>query len=464
MKTLQILSLLLMAVTVSCCTSSIENFVVGDNFINDQTGIVKIDTLTLKSSIVKFDSIQTDSPGRFLAGGNYNSISGYKNVNSFMTMAFDDNIDNIKFTFDSLCLILNYDKYYAGDTMVTQTLSVHRVLEEMKLDDKDHHLYSNSNFKYDATPLGSVSLKPKPISEADSVSIRLSDKLGIQLAQMIKDKTDTITSSDMFLKFFRGIVIKSEKNVKSAIFGYRTSDSGSTDKSSTSTTAATGRIKTRPQFRLYYHKNRDAEDEGELYYKFSFVKDGIHFNQFSEDLSGSLLDGIENTRNERNTKLTDNHSIAQSGIRIFTKIKIPYIDNLLQIGDNSALVGAQLRIYPIKGTYGYINGVPDLPDSLYVYGGDNRNELISQITLSGSSSSYAYALLTVENDVEKNVYYRIDISTFLESELATVTETNKSLMIGYGSKGAMNTAEHVILGGVNSGKYKPVLDVYYYHN
>ena len=39
MKTFQILSLLLTLLLASCSISSIEDFVVGDNFIKNQTGV-----------------------------------------------------------------------------------------------------------------------------------------------------------------------------------------------------------------------------------------------------------------------------------------------------------------------------------------------------------------------------------------------------------------------------------------
>jgi hypothetical protein len=101
---------------------------------------------------------------------------------------------------------------------------------------------------------------------------------------------------------------------------------------------------------------------------------------------------------------------------------------------------------------------------MYVYSADRRNKLIDQITLPGSTTSYAYAHLVVQKDVEETVFYEIDVSGFIESELKEELETNLSLMIGYGSTAAKKTAEHVILGGINSGKYAPNLNVYYYHN
>lgn len=455
MKTIQILSLMLILfLSVSCSISSVEDFVVGDNFIKDQTGVVMIDTLTIQSSSIKYDSIISNSSGSFLVGSNYNYFSGYKNSNSFLTMKFDDAIEDTEFVFDSLRLILNYNTYYAGDTTVTQTLSVYQLQEQMEL--TDTYLYTTSNFKCDPTPLATINLKPKPNSHKE-VSIKLPNKLGNRLAQMIKEKKDTITNQDLFIKFFNGLAIKSESNVKGAIVGFRTSDSGTTDE--TSTTKST--IETKPEIRLYYHKYPNPNDVHDLYYKFSFVTDGIYFNQISGDPTNSLLDGISATNNERSSKLTNNYTLLQSGIQVFTKLKIPYIDNLLKIGKNSALVGATLRLYPIKGTYSSTNL---LPDTMYVYSADHRNKLINQITLPGSSTDYAYAYLTIQKEVEETVFYEIDVSGFIESELKQELETNLSLMIGYGSSAAKKTAEHVILGGSNSGKYSPKLNVYYYHN
>ena len=453
MKTFQILSLLLALFTISCSTSSIEEFVLGDNFINDQTGVVMIDTLTIQSSTVKYDSIISNSSGRFLVGSNYNSFSGYKYANSFMTMKFDDAIEYTKFEFDSICLVLNYDTYYSGDTTITQTIDVYQLQEQMELEDS--YLYSTSNFSYNPVALGSVNLKPQPNSH-EEVSIRLSDKLGTRLTNMIKEKKDTITTQDLFLKFFNGLVIKARTQTKGAIIGFRAADSGSTED-----TGTTSDTETKPEIRLYYHLSPNPNDLHDLYYKFSFVTDGIYFNQISGDSTGSLLENIGNTNNERASKLTGNNVLVQSGIQTFAKLKIPYIDNLLKIGQNSALVGATLRLYPIKGTY---TSTTNLPDSLYVYSADRRNQLIGQVTIPGSTSDYAYARLTIQKEVEETVFYEVDISSFIELELKEELETNLSLMIGYGSSITKKSAEHVVLGGANSGKYSPDLNVYYYHN
>lgn len=153
MKTSQILSFVLSIISVSCTISSIEDFVVGDNFINDNTGVVMADTFTIKSSSVRLDSIISNASDRFLVGNNYNYFSGYKNTSSYLQVKFDDDIDQTSFVFDSVNLVLYYDASYCGDTTIDQTFTVHQLEEEMQ-ERSDGSLYSTTHFKYNHIPLG----------------------------------------------------------------------------------------------------------------------------------------------------------------------------------------------------------------------------------------------------------------------------------------------------------------------
>lgn len=447
MKTFQILIVLLAFLSVSCSTTSLEDFVVGENFIADKSGILMIDTMAIKSSTFKYDSINSNSSGRILVGSNYNSFSGFLNSNAYLEMTFDDNISNTEFVFDSLCLILNYDTYYTGDTTMLQTFSIHQLQEEMELDESSA-LYTTSKFSYQTNALGTETFRPRPNS-GKSLSIRLADQLGNRLAQFIKDNQDTLISETLFKKFFNGMVIKSTPEVKGAVIGF-----------SVSTASTTASASTKPEMRLYYHLSPNPENLTDLYYKFSMYDDGIYYNQISGDISGSQIATIDDSDHEISSELTADQTIARSGIQLFSKITIPYIDNLLQLGQNSAFISASLRIYPIKGTY---KSIDDLPSTLEVYGSDRLNRFTGQLTAPGSSD-VVYANLKVISDVEEVAYYETDISSFVDTELKEEKETINSLMIGFGSTEAAKSAIHVIFGGANSGKYSPKLNIYYYHN
>lgn len=449
MKTLKLPSLLIAIVLASCSVSSIEEFVVGDNFVHDDSGIVMIDTMTIKASIVQFDSIISNSSGRLLAGSTYNSFSGFKNSNAFMEMTFTDDITYTNFVYDSLCLILTYDTYYTGDTTVTQKFSVHQLKEEMELNSNDE-IYTTSQFKYNDSALGSVQLKPRPNSKKE-LSIRLSDSLGNRLTQMVKGKNDTLITQSLFKSFFKGLVIKTEKDIKGAAVGFKVTSASTTSDTSTDTTM--------PEIRLYYHLSPNPDLLSGLYYKFIF-SDGIYFNQISGNSSNSLLEGIAASENEISSSLTDNNIIVQAGIQTFSKIWVPHVANLLMIGQNSGVIASGLRLYPVKGTY---SNSADLPDSLYIYTADRKNKLTGQMTLPDGTTT-AYVTKKVITDVEETVYYQVDITSFIISELNEGLETNKSLFIGYGSDQASKSLNQIILGGPHSGKYSPEIFTYYYHN
>ena len=457
-----ILCFLLAIITISCNVSSIEEFVVGENFIKDNTGATMIDTFKITTSTVMKDSLTSNGVGRILVGSNYTPYTGYLSSNAYFEMVFDDDIINTKkVVYDSLCMVLSYDTYFSGDTTVSQSFTVHRVLEEMQLDKKKGVLYTNSSFTYETTPFGSFTVTPRPKTNKN-ISFRLSDALGRKLTQMIIRESDTITNDEYFVKyFFNGVVIRSNSNVNGAAFGFRT-----TDKSTSGTTTGTvveKNPKIKPEFRLYYHLNPNVEEKHGLYYKFSFQSDKIHFNQIVPNTTNSLLSGLTSAKDmdERSSTLTNNCIYAQSGIPYYMKLQIPYLQNVKLIDKYSALIGATLNLYPVKGTY---KESTELPDTLYIYSAITKtNKITGQILASGSTSNYVFAAKTIANNLDKTVSYVVDISSFINSEMAESSKYNLSLMLGYGSS-AGKALDHVILGGANSGKYSPKLNLYYYHN
>lgn len=459
MKTFQLPGVLLLLLLSACSISNVEDFVVGDNFIKSSAGTVMIDTLTLQSSTVKIDSLASNASGRLLMGCNYNSFSGYKYADPYFEMQFGDAINYTTFDYDSLYLVLNYDKYYTGDTTVTQPFEVYQLSEQMALN--NNYLYTTSYFPTFDFTLGTFDLAPHPQSKKE-ITVRLSDFIGKKLAGMLKRKSDTITTQSLFLEFFKGLTIKSPHDAKGAVLGISapSSTSSTNDATSGTTTTTTSTTASGPEMRLYFHLNPNPNDLHGLYYKFTFYSDGIYYNQVTNNKASSMIGSIPESEYEISSQQTDNEVLVQSGMQTYAKIKIPYVDNLLWMGKNSGLVGASLRLYPVTGTY---KRAADLPDSLYVYQADRKNVISSQIALPGNSN-YAFAVKTVVKDVEEQVYYETDVTTFVSSELQQMLETDRSILVGFGSSTPKKTVMQLILGGANSGKFAPKLNVYYYHN
>src|ERR1035437_1460441 len=68
--------LLLMVALFSCNLSNIEQFQLGENFVDSNSGVVLIDTMTVYTSTVRFDSIVTNSLSSLLVGGYSNNYTG----------------------------------------------------------------------------------------------------------------------------------------------------------------------------------------------------------------------------------------------------------------------------------------------------------------------------------------------------------------------------------------------------
>lgn len=454
MKAYRLLFLSFFLVLFSCSISNIEDFVVGDNFVSDDTGVMMIDTLSIRTSTVKFDSISSSSTGRLLVGSNYNSFSGYKSSAAFMQMVFTDNISNKTIAFDSLCLVLSYDSYFSGDTTVRQTFSVHRLLETLE-PNKNDIVYTTTQFGYDPTPLGVLTTAPKPRGSA-KMSIRLSDELGERLTGLVVAKNDTLTNESLFLSFFKGLVLKTGENIKGAAVGFRTSSS-----SSSNSGTSTSDLPSAPEMRLYYHLDPNPDNQTGLYYKFVFSSGSAYFNQIADNKTGTVLENIEQAGNELSSGETGDKIFVQSGVQLFSKFRFPHLDNLLTIGENSGFLAARLILHPLKGTYSKYS---ELPDSLYIYSSERKNKLSEQVKLPGSSSVYALARVRVVRDVEETVTYEADVTEFIKSELEESLETSKSMMIGYGESVSGRELKTVVFGGAESGKNAPELKIYYYHN
>lgn len=454
MKATGLLLLTFFLLLFSCSISDIEDFVVGDNFVNDDTGVMLIDTVSIQTSTVKFDSVSSNSTGRILVGSNYNSFSGYRSSAAFMQMVFTDNISNKTIAFDSLCLVLSYDSYYSGDTTVRQTFSVHRLLEPLEAN-KNELVYTTTQFRYDPTPLGAITAAPTPRKSA-KMSIRLSDELGERLTGLIVAKKDTVTSESLFLSFFKGLVVKTDENIKGAAVGFRTSSS-----SSSNSGTSTADLPAAPEMRLYYHLNPNPDNQTGLYYKFVFSSDRAYYNQINDNPEGTVLDNLSQSGNELSSGATEDMIFVQSGVQLFSKFRFPHLDNLLSIGENSGFLAARLILHPLKGTY---RRYSDLPDSLYIYSSERKNKLSEQVLLPGSTDNYALATVKVVREVEETVTYEADVTEFIKSELEETLETRKSMMIGYGESVSGKELKTVVFGGAGSGKYSPELKIYYYHN
>lgn len=111
-------------------------FNVGNSFTNSQLRVIEIDTLTLETSTMKFDSLVTSSGNRILIGAYQDPEFGLVRCASFFELLPNSFNINSEAIYDSIAMYMKYDKYYYNDTLQLNEIHVKRVIEKIKPYDK----------------------------------------------------------------------------------------------------------------------------------------------------------------------------------------------------------------------------------------------------------------------------------------------------------------------------------------
>ena len=228
MKTKLIFWVVLFVFAIQSCTNN-EDLVqikIGDKFIKSQSDVVIIDTLSVNMSTVLIDSISTSGTGQLLVGKYTDKFLGKITSTGFFQIDLPEGvaIDNMNenAVFDSLTLILNYSSLSYGDTTQSQTIHVHRIIEDIEVHN-DGYLYNTSSFNYNETPVGNLLFYPEPSSNQE-LEIRLDNLLGTNLTELIKSGASEVSSSANFTDYFKGFaIVPGEDN--SCILSFEGADS-----------------------------------------------------------------------------------------------------------------------------------------------------------------------------------------------------------------------------------------------
>ncbi len=171
--------------------------------------------------------------------------------------------DSPNYVFDSIRMILRPDGYYYGDSTKVQTISMHRLLEKVKVKDDDYYFYNDSKLSYDSESLGSVSYKPTPVRK-DSVVLKVNNVFGEALFQKIKKRE--VTNFDEFTEYFKGVAIKGTSSSSTAVVGFNSSS----------------------VLRMYYSKYLGDTEES-LTLDFNILDASKQFNNISLDRTGTQI-------------------------------------------------------------------------------------------------------------------------------------------------------------------------------
>jgi len=181
----------------------------------DDLTIVSFDTLEIKTSIHKEDSLSSLNTATSFLGSIFEPDFGQTNASIYTEFRIpsSDVVFGDEAIVDSLILTLKLASYY-GDTTSTLEISVHEMLEQIITsttdslgEDSTITHYSGQDFVVDELDLGSISYNAEPETNT-SIDIVLSN----DLAQSFLDADPSnFTDNTAFQEFFNGLYISCEQ-------------------------------------------------------------------------------------------------------------------------------------------------------------------------------------------------------------------------------------------------------------
>jgi hypothetical protein len=276
--------------------------------------VVFTDTVTVKTSTVLIDSVQS-SNGAYLLVGQYNDpYFGKITAKSFFALSprpvahdFGSNPQ-----FQKLTMVL-YKQYAYGDTTRSQTVYVHKVAEPIV---KDGRYYSFESKAIDPTPLGSKTFAAKDIF-GRVVEIDLSDSFRDEIVSLLQS-TDSLTQEQLD-GVLNGLALVPDAGDDAAILGFSASSA-----------------------LLSFLRLEYLDDNGDTQYYYIGVRPAsittgetapkaVRFNQVTADRSGTALAGVGLYEPVPETSL-GNAAYMQGLLGVGTKIEFPYLAEFHKLG------------------------------------------------------------------------------------------------------------------------------------
>ena len=410
-----------------------SDFLAGEAFTDSNLRVVLLDTLTVETSTIKFDSIVTSESTRILVGKYTDPVFGTVSTSSYMGMTPSAYSIDSEAEYDSIALYLKLDTYYYHDTTLTNTIRVRRLTKTLK-PEEDDYIYNTAQAEYADDDLAVFSYLPRPM-ESDTLEIRLSDDLGSDLFSKFQEKE--ITTSDQFKDYFKGLALLPGEDDNASVIGFQ--------KSSDAT-----------YMRLYYSTAGENERVQEyLDINMDLTSSPVpFFNQIIAENAITPLQTLVDKEMELKSEDVGNVSYIQSGIGIATKIQFPHIKTIYDIRGQGTILDAVLKIKPSQGAF---DDNLILRDTISVYVADRNNDLTAQLVIGAVTP--VQGILNRENEEFNDIYYEFSIGSYMEDLLASDRETDESLILlpdNYNS-----TVDRFILNAMDDTEWSTVLEITY---
>ncbi|WP_177192398.1 DUF4270 family protein [Chitinophaga arvensicola] len=418
--------ILVVAAISSCQKTGFSYNNIVDN--NQNTDYILTDTLTVRVKTIQQDSVPTSSQNILLAGKRADPIFGTSTIQSFFQIAQPATIDIPAngSKYDSMVLIMHPNGYVAGDSTVPQQLQVYRVTSNIVIPPTYYYLYNNSNFSTESTPIGSYSGIIRPKTDK-IVTIPMSDQLGNQLFTMLRDKSPDITANNTFIEFFKGLNVRGGPGSQ-AVTGFAATDTGLV-------------------MRLYYHINEAITTV--KYVDFKMQASNLQFNQVIVDRTGTPLAALTGNVRELPSENTNNIAYTQTLTGSAIRLDIPYIKNLVYLGQFFKVMKVYMTLKPVTGTY-------DINDRL-----PPRMVLSEVNKLNQVTDTLAYGQLTVDKLYDKNTNYTFDITNYVIKEQTVSDLNSRGLLLSPSATDGRTSLDRLVIGDQKNLQNQLKIQLYY---
>ena len=428
----------------------------GASFVNNNsnstnTSVIQIDTFTAQLSTVLVDSFPTAGTGSMLLGYYHDNLFGSVTSSSFLQIGTPSGTSGVNYqsVYDSLVLNMRINKSFFGDTTLQQRYYVSQLNEIIQFPSSTQFTYyNNSNFSYNASPLGFTDVTIYPIrgltSQAldDTVKIDLPDTLGQHLFEMIQNVSDTIKNINSFIAYFRGLTIYPDNapGHSGTMYGFKDTVT----------------------IRLFYHQPGIYTTYNHI--DFTLNNKSNQFNRITADRSGTPLAALATAQANRPNPLIhaeapssqmNNAIYIQSATGIQGKINFPSLNTVPALPGYLGILRAQLILKPIVGTF-----TPELalPPQLILSQTDVNNQLGSPIT---SASGVEYGNLYIDYNGSGITTYSYDITNYIKQQVTIGGNNTNGLLISLPSPASYTSFDRAVFGDATNKNYNITLNLYY---
>ncbi len=409
------------------CEKDDENFPVGEDWINLDTKVYFIDTMSIKASTFKFDSISVSSTSRLLIGAYTDAVFGLTKSKVYTQFTNSTYTLESSTTFDSIALILNYDTYFYNDTIPVQKINVYEVLNDIEPDEDATSYYNTTKISSSTTAIATKSFYAKP-NKDDSLHVTMSNTFGKTLFEKLRD--NKINDSEDFLKVYKGLLIEPDAS-NTAILGFLKSSF----------------------IRIYYSDKEEITSES-LTLDMPFDETNS-FHNISSAIETTVFSSLTDQETYLSSKYTSNNVFMQAGTGIATRIDIPNVESLYDIPGTGIIIDANLK-FKLKQNSSTDN--LHTSDNLNVYIIDKNSDIVGVLTNTQGSTVYA----TIESeDSEFNITtYTIPVKYFLNLKLTDLNGDKLYLAI-YPNDFNQSVDRYIFNGEAASNTIKSKLELTY---